>query len=221
MKIVKYALTAILYMIALQVAATPEFNQDLLAVQQRWAEVNYTLSDDPQLAAFAALTDTAEALVNDYPERAEAHAWLGIVLSTRAGAVGGLSALDYAEAAKASLERSLALDDQALQGSAYASLGTLYFKVPGWPFGFGDDDKALELLKKSIAIAPESIDNNYFYADYLFEASEYEAALAAVERSLAAQPRVGRELADEYRHQAAQALYEKIQQKLAKRKRRH
>ena len=37
------------------------------------------------------------------------------------------------------------------RGSAYTSLGTLYFKVPGWPVGFGDEEKAEELLRKALA----------------------------------------------------------------------
>ena len=47
-----------------------------------------------------------------------------------------------------------------LDGSAYNSLGVLYYKVPGWPVGFGDKAKARELLQKALAINPKGIDAN-------------------------------------------------------------
>jgi hypothetical protein len=68
--------------------------------------------------------------------------WEGIINSSWAGAIGGLGALGKVKAAKASLEQAMKLDPNALQGSAYTSLGTLYDQVPGWPIGFGDADKA-------------------------------------------------------------------------------
>ena len=42
---------------------------------------------------------------------------------------------------------ALAIDPKALAGSAYTSLGSLYYQVPGWPIGFGDDKKAREMLE--------------------------------------------------------------------------
>ena len=74
---------------------------------------------------------------------------------------GGLGALGLVKQAKASLEQALAIDPQALAGSAYTSLGSLYYQVTGWPLGFGDDDKAEAMLKQSLAINPDGIDPNY------------------------------------------------------------
>ena len=37
-----------------------------------------------------------------------------------------------------------------------SSLGVLYYKVPGWPIGFGDKDKARDLLQKALAVNPVS-----------------------------------------------------------------
>ena len=36
------------------------------------------------------------------------------------------------------LEQALAIDATALEGSAFTTLGSLYYQVPGWPIGFGD-----------------------------------------------------------------------------------
>ena len=38
----------------------------------------------------------------------------------------------------------------ALDAGAPTSLGVLYYRVPGFPFGFGDNDKARQLLAQAV-----------------------------------------------------------------------
>ena len=98
------------------------------------------------------------------------------MLSTWAGAKGGLGALSLAKRARQPLEAALKLDPAALDGSAYTSLGTLYSKVPGFPAGFGDDDKAEQLLKS--ALQPRVHDRSArFTASSLLVISESSANL--------------------------------------------
>jgi tetratricopeptide (TPR) repeat protein len=108
--------------------------------------------------------------------------------------------------AKKALEQALALDAEALEGSAYTSLGSLYYQVPGWPIGFGDDDKARELLQKALALNPDGIDPNFFLGDFLYRKGDYEAARQVLEKALKARPRPERPLADEGRRKEIQAL---------------
>jgi tetratricopeptide (TPR) repeat protein len=169
---------------------------DLAQLQTRWAEVKYRTPAARQENEFAALVRDAAAAHAANPDSAAILAWEGIIRATYAGAKGGLGALGEAKKAKALFEQSIRLDADALAGSAYTSLGSLYYQVPGWPIGFGDDDKARELLRKALEIDPAGIDANFFYGDFLLEEGEYEAALAAFEKALAAPPRPGRELAD-------------------------
>lgn len=186
----------------------------LSQIQTRWAEVNYTLQGDAQEDAFEALLNEAKAWTDAEPNNAEAFIWRGIVQSTFAGAKGGLGALGLAKDARKSLEYALKLDASALQGSAYGSLGTLYYKVPGWPLGFGDDEKAEELLLKALEINPDGIDPNYFYADYLYEEGKYTRAQQFAQRALAAAPRPQRPLADAQRRIEVEALLAKIGKKV-------
>jgi len=102
------------------------------------------------------------------------------------------------------LEAAEKIDPGVLNGSIYTSLGSLYYQVPGWPIGFGDEEKAEKYLKKALEIDPQGIDSNYFYADFLLEDDQPKKALEYLEKALAAPPRPGRPLADKGRRQEVQ-----------------
>jgi tetratricopeptide (TPR) repeat protein len=195
--------------------ANPAFDAELLSIQQAWAEANYEMpKGDAQVQAFAALERRAEALAKRHPTRPEALIWEGIIESSYAGAKGGLGALSLCKAARGSLEAALELDPTALDGSAYTSLGALYYKVPGFPVGFGDDVKAGKLLQKALQLNPHGIDANFFYAEYLYEQGDYEGSLRYLDRASKAPPRPGRETADKGRRGEVTALAAKVKAKL-------
>jgi len=187
-------------------AAPAALDDGLARIQQAWAIAQYELPPAERPAQLEALATRAHALTQAYPDRAEPHAWEGIVLSTLASAKGGLGALGLAKQAKAEYEASIQIDPRALQGSALNSLGVLYYKVPGWPIGFGDDDKAETLLREALQMNPDGIDPNYFYADYLVYRKRPGEAVPYLEKALKAAPRAGREVADAGRRAEAQAL---------------
>ena len=99
----------------------------------------------------------------------------------------------------------------ALDGSAYTSLGALYYQVPGWPLGFGDEQKAEWHLQRALAINPEGIDSLYFWGDYLHEQGRDAEARQALERALMAAPWPGRELADSGRSDDIRQLMSELQ----------
>ena len=125
------------------------------------------------------------------------------------GAKGGLGALDLVKQARDSLEQAIGIDPKALGGSAYTSLGSLYYQVPGWPVSFGDGKKAEKLLKQALALSPDGIDPNFFYGDYLFREKRYAESAAALEKALAAPSRPGREIADSGRRKEVEVLLAK------------
>ncbi len=168
----------------------------LLELQNRWAIANYQLTGDDQLKAFDELLVDAAQLAEKNPDSASLWTWNGIIQSTYAGVKGGLGALSYAENAKQSLEKSIEIDPNALHGAALTSLGTLYFKVPGWPIGFGDDDKAREFLEKGLSANPAGIDSNYFYAEFLRDQDDNAAAEKYLLAAQNAKPRPKRPVAD-------------------------
>jgi tetratricopeptide (TPR) repeat protein len=187
-------------------AALAGLDEDVSALERQWAEIKYRRPAREQETGFAELAKTAEAVRGRHAQRAEAQIWYGIVVASYAGARGGLGALSLAKEAKKAFEQALDLDAKALGGSAYASLASLYYQVPGWPIGFGNDDKARELLEKALALNPDGIDPNYFLGDFLYRKGDYDGARKALARALKAPPRPGRALADEGRRKEIEAL---------------
>ncbi len=192
------------------VSALAGMSPDLLELSETWAKIKYQMPKDQRVKAFESLNEKAAAMVEANPGKAEPLVWQAIILSTTAGEKGGLGALSLVKKAKKLLDRAEAIDPQVLDGSVYTSLGSLYYQVPGWPLGFGDDDKAESYLKKALAVNPDGMDPNYFYGDYLLQEKEYAEAAAAFEKALAAPAREDRPVADAGRREEIEAALAKV-----------
>jgi len=192
-----------LFLLAMMVSfsASADVMEQVAEVQHHWAEANYQLKGKAQQTRFEALLNEADTVVQANPASAEALIWRGIVQSSYAGIKGGLGALGLAKAARADFEQALKINDKALAGSAYTSLGTLYFKVPGWPLGFGDNDKAEQMLKQALEINPEGIDSNYFYGVFMLDQRQYQKAEQYLLKAQQAPARPERPVADQGRQQ--------------------
>lgn len=165
-----------------------DFDSDLHALQQSWAIARYQFKDHEQQQRLRALIPTADALVRSNPDNADAYLWAGIVRGSLAESVNGFSALGVVKEARTLLEKSLELDPTVEAACAYAVLGTLYAKAPGWPVAFGDTKKARELLQKGLTISPKGMNINYFNAKFFAEQKQYDQALMYAERAAQAQP---------------------------------
>ena len=184
-------------------------------VQHEWEVTRYQTPVKEREKRFEALAAKARQFSEAHPGRSEPLVWEGIVVSSLAGEKGGLGALGLVKQAKSLYEQALAISPEALEGSAYNSLGVLYYKVPGWPIGFGDKKRAEELLHYALKLNPKGIDPNFFYGDFLVEQKRPGDALPYLERALEAPPRVGRQIADTGRREEARALIEKARAQMA------
>ena len=178
-------------------------------IQREWAQIRYQRPAAERARLFEDLAAKAHRLSEAQPQRSEPLVWEGIVVSSLAGEKGGLGALGLVKKAKALYEDAIRIDGNVLDGSAYNSLAVLYYKVPGWPLGFGDKKKARELLQKALSISPGGIDPNYFYGEFLVETGHPADAVAYLEKALAAPPRPGRQVADDGRRTEARQLLER------------
>ncbi len=195
-------------------ASSDPVGDEVRKIQLGWERATYQAPLHDQSKLLEALAEEARQATTTHAGKAEVLIWEGIVLSSLAGAKGGLGALGIAKRARTRLEEALRIDDKALDGSAYNSLGVLYYRVPGWPIGFGDKHKAEWMLRKALSINPDGIDPNYFYGDFLVSTGRPSEALAYLEHALAAKPRPGREIADAGRRAEAAALLEKARSQL-------
>jgi tetratricopeptide (TPR) repeat protein len=195
--------------------ASDDVAAGLQPIQHAWEQANYgSSSADERKTSLAALSEQVGSFVRQHPGRAEPLVWQGIVLSSYAGAKGGLGALSLAKQARDSLLAAIEIDPAALQGSAFTSLGALYYKVPGFPIGFGSRDKAADLLQQALAINPTGIDPNYFYAELLFETGEYAQSMRYLQKAMAAPARPDRPLADSGRRSEIDALMSRVKARL-------
>ncbi len=207
MKKMPLALLAALALSSLAHAGTLE--EDVVQLQHDWEVIRYQTPASEREKRFEALAARAHQIVEAQPQRAEPLVWEGIIVSSWAGEKGGLGALGLVKRAKAIYESAIQIDGKALDGSAYNSLGVLYYKVPGWPVGFGDKKRARELLEQALALNPKGIDPNFFYGEYLLETGHAAEAVVYLERALQAPARPGRQVADTGRREEVRVLLEK------------
>jgi tetratricopeptide (TPR) repeat protein len=185
---------------------------DIHTIELRWEHIKFAENGSPnQFNDIDALAKFAASLVQKYPGRVEPLIWEGIVTSEEAGMASTLSAMGYAKSAKAVLEQAYAKNPAALSAGAPTSLGVLYARVPGWPIGFGDNDKARQLLAQAVSLAPNGMDANYFYADFLMSQHEYAAAYKVLKHALSLPPQQNRPLWDKNRRAVIRELLAKAQ----------
>ena len=197
--------------------AVSPMDQDIQPLREEWAHIKYEISDkDEQKKQMAALITKAAAVTKKYPDHAEPYIWQAIITSTQAGMAGGLGALGFAKDSKKLLEQAEAINPQALDGAIYTSLGALYYQVPGWPIGFGDDGKARTYLERARTMNPDAIDPNYFYGEFLIDQGEYAKAITVLEHALVAPDRPNRPIADKGRRAEIRQSIATAKKKLGK-----
>lgn len=193
-----------------QVAHAATVEEAVAELQHEWDVIKYQTAKADREKRYESLAEKAHKVSESFAGRSEPLIWEGIVVSSLAGEKGGLGALSLVKRSKALYETAIQIDGNALDGSAYNSLGVLYYKVPGWPLSFGDKDKAREMIQKALAINPKGIDPNFFYGELLVETKHPDEAVTYLERAQQAPARPGRNIADTGRREEIRALLEKI-----------
>ena len=192
-------------------------DEDVFQLKKTWEQLKYKTPVSEQEKGFELLLAQSEKVTAKYPGKAEPLVWQGIIEGTFAGVRNGirgqLAALSLVKDAKQHFEQAIQIDSHGSSGAAYTSLGSLYYQVPPWPIAYGDNDKAKEMLLKGLEINPDGIDANYFYGEFLFKSGELNKAAESLKKALLADPREGREIADEGRKKEINDLLKKIADK--------
>jgi len=186
---------------------------DIHSIELQWEHIKFAENGSPnQFTHIDTLAKYAASVAQKYPNRVEPLIWEGIVTSEEAGMASTLNAMGYAKRAKAILEEAYKRDPSALSAGAPTSLGVLYYRVPGWPLGFGSNNEARALLQQAVRLAPNGMDANYFYADFLMSQHEYAAAYKVLKHALSLPPQPDRPLWDKNRRAVIKELMAKAQQ---------
>lgn len=192
-------------------SADPAMDADVMRINNGWAHIRYQVPNkSSQFTQLQALEAQADQVVRKYPNRAEPLLWEGIVVSEEAARASTLRQLGLASRARDILAKAYALNPRVADGGAAMSLGVLYYKVPGWPIGFGSTEKARGLFQKALAQDPRGLDNNFFYADFLAQEGDKANARRYLERALQAPVNKDRPVWDAGRRAEVRALLAKL-----------
>lgn len=195
-------------------ATDTEFDTRFNSLQEGWQHAYYVAPEGERADRLEVLLGRAEQLRRDYPLRPEAYITEAIVLCVYSGENWGLSALSNVAKARDLLLQAKDMDPKTMEGSAFITLGALYYQVPGWPFSFGDDDVAEMYLKKAVQLFPNALDSNYFYGDYLYHQDKYKKAYKYLKRADQAPVRPQMALSDRQLKKDLAELLAKVKAKL-------
>ena len=165
-------------------------------IEAEWASIYYSIPKSKQGPAYVQLLDKTANLARQYPSAAEPMFWQAVLKATYADQQDAFSALDAIHEARDLLIKAIQINPQTMDGSAYVTLGTLYYMVPKWPISFGDDDAAKKMLETALKINPDGIDANYFYGEFLLRHKKPNDAAIYFERASSAPARTEQLFAD-------------------------
>ena len=200
---------AALFVVLVGGAAAQGVDADVTGLQHDWEVIRFQTPAAERARRFEALAERAHQLSGAHPERADALLWEGIIVDAWAGERGRFIGLGLARQARTLYETVLQQDAAGVGATAYACLGTLYARVPGWPLGFGDRAKAEVMLQKALALDPAGLDTNLRYGEFLLDAGRAREAVSYLERALKAPLWPGHHVADTGWRAQARSLIER------------
>ncbi len=171
-------------------------NESLQGIEEQWASIYYKMPKQKRGTEYRRLLERTINLSKNHPKNAEPIIWEAIVKATNADHQDAVSALKAIHEARDLLLKAIEINPQALSGSAYVTLGTLYYLTPKWPIGFGDEETAQKMLQTALEINPNGIDSNYFYGDFLLSNNKLNEAEKYFKRAIAIPARVEQFYAD-------------------------
>lgn len=146
------------------------------------AMIQYQVAAADKEVAFAGLAGEAHAFSLANPAAAEPLIMEGMIVSSYASVVWGGGAIALMEQARDALLAAIKIDPAALDGAAFSLLGHLYYTMPDWPVGFGDNPTAFNFLQKALKLSPDNMDANYFMGDFLLKDLEYQEAVIYLQK---------------------------------------
>jgi len=146
---------------------------------------DHTDNDDEAKDMFKVGIDAGKSAVKLQPNKPEGHFWLGANYGGDAQQ-STLASLATVQDIKNEMETVLKMDEKFQGGAAYLGLGQLYLQAPK-VLG-GDTEKAVENLKKGLAISPTNSLMKYYLAEAYESQNKDAEAKKLIDEILAMQP---------------------------------
>lgn len=196
--------------LALSPLTATAFEGELFSLKNRWEHTVTDMPANERESTLKALAGEVAQLAEQHGDEADVLVWQGIILASYARERGGLGALGTAGDARDALEKAIEIDPQGLNGSAYVTLGALYDRAPGRPLGFGNSETAEHMFQRALEIRPHGIDVNYYYAAFLKEEGNVQAAREHAQRAVNGNARENRQVSDAALRRDAETLLNQL-----------
>jgi hypothetical protein len=189
---------------------------ELLRLAHEWEHVKLQVIDrDDQERQMTDLAQRARKIAERYENIPDPIVWLGIITSEQASLANEngsrLKALQLAKRARDILEAIEGTDPATMDAGAPTTLGLLYDQVPGFPIGFGDKAKARHYHQEAVRYAPNGLDANYFYGEFLYRHGEQAEAIKVLEHALTAPVLSNRPIWDKSRRAEIRKILSQLQ----------
>lgn len=155
-------------------------------IEANWVSTSEVESTPEKQNMFLQLAEDITDVVVAFPSQAEPLILKSAILLTMAEDASSFVALGLVKQAKELLAKAIDINPQAREGSALVTMGILYYKVPGWPVAFGDNDTAETYLLKALEVNPDGVTSNYFYAEFLLEQGKGDKAVSYLNKAIGA-----------------------------------
>lgn len=178
-------------------------------IESEWASIYYQTPQPKKGDAYQRLLDKTISLSKQFPNNPEPLFWQAVIKATYADHQDALTALKAIKEARDLLLAVIQMNPNTMDGSAYVTLGTLYYMVPKWPVSFGDEEKAEKMLETALKINPDGIDTNYYFGDFLLTTGRPSEAIHYLAKAAKAPARKEQLFADNQLKAEAQNAFKK------------
>lgn len=169
-----------------QSALADSMQESVSKIEANWVDTSEAKATTERKNIFLQLAEDISEVVVAFPSQAEPLILKSAILLTMAEDASSFVALGLVKQAKQLLAKAIDINPEARDGSALVTMGVLYYKVPGWPIAFGDNDEAESYLLKALEVDPNGVASNYFYAEFLLEQGKDGLALSYLNKAIEA-----------------------------------
>lgn len=169
-----------------QSALADSMQESVSKIEASWVDTSVAKATTERKNIFLQLAEDISEVVVAFPSQAEPLILKSAILLTMAEDASSFVALGLVKQAKQLLAKAIDINPEARDGSALVTMGVLYYKVPGWPIAFGDNDEAESYLLKALEVDPNGVASNYFYAEFLLEQGKDGLALSYLNKAIEA-----------------------------------